>query len=659
MNLKASILGLAALIVILISVMVFVSSQVAETEWIVSLEPSTVYVDQPVVFKAYAHNPRTHEMYYVACNITVVNATDVVLYDYAEGAPAVKAFSFNQSGVYSFRAYCVSSVDEENLYLYSSMINVLYPTPTIEYGQLKWGRPVSLKVRTPYPYNGYTITVSYAGSTYSGVLVNGEAVFTLPPIMKPENLDVVFLDRATSFTLTPEPPVLQIRTVDYVKAGLSFPLIVELVDSDGFLDYTLPVILTISGDCYAPPPPYYTRTIYNIQTYLNHTTGACTVTATSAVWSDMVVSNSRVVSIIPQTIVSSDFKVANTTEWSYQFTASVVVDSPVNGSLKILINDVVVAEDSGVSTSFRVSLNTSFLPGTYFVRAVFSSYLGDVVIGSATIEAPKYPYVITPPPPMIYAGETFSLNADYYVISRNETTLIIHAIYPGDELFSHASQVFVVKIIRPKILLNETRIEAENLAPGASLSVFCKIGAGTLKILELYATSDKISAVFPRWVDCEYVYAVYKYKSYEEIVFANEPESVTLLTNTCLAGENCVLLAPSSRIVNARIGITPYKPGTSIRLPSGYYTLIVEMRDGTIHEFTIIVRDTPVKAVAIPRGDAWVLQVQGPPWAEVRVALASGLTLTLGVGTHTLFSEPVSVYWQYGSVDFVKYKLVR
>jgi len=46
--------------------------------------------------------------------------------------------------------------------------------------------------------------------------------------------------------------------------------------------------------------------------------------------------------------------------------------------------------------------------------------------------------------------------------------------------------------------------------------------------------------------------------------------------------------------------------------------------------------------------------VKAPPYAEVKVVLSDGRTLTLKPGTHTLYREPVSAYWEYGKVEMLK-----
>lgn len=259
---------------------------------------------------------------------------------------------------------------------------------------------------------------------------------------------------------------------------------------------------------------------------------------------------------------------------------------------------------------------------------------------------------------VIYAGDPIPV-PNYYVLYRNESVIAIHVIYPGNGTYATASELLIVKVLHPVIELSEQGISVRNATPGALVTVFCRIGNRTVKMLELHLQTDSIYTVFQPWLDCDYVYAVYRHRDYEQVVFANEPEPVQLLTRTCRAGEPCVLLAPSSKIVSAVVGSVPYTPGKPVALPPGVYTLRVTLSDGNVLYFTVYVAEVSIMVHTWYDGVAWRVQVDGPPWVKVKLALVSGLTIDVGVGTHTLFSEPVSAYWYYGRVEFIKYRLVR
>lgn len=649
----------AGVLLLVVSTLMVVRTQ-DSVEWIVSLVPTSLYIDQPAVFKAYAHDPVNLVMYHVRCNIVVTNATDIVLYDRVEGSPAVKTYTFSSEGVYNFRAFCTSEVDPETVYTFSETVIVSYPTPTVEVTP-RWSRSLNVTIKTPYPYTNYQVTVVYGGAEYTALLQNGVARFSLPPIMKPETLVVVFLGRENAYHLVPELPRVEVvASADAVKAGSAFTVRVELVDDIGVINYTYPVRLTAVGDCLLPPPPHYTNVTYNVQTIIEPFNWTCLIQAEVEPWSGAVVFGSKVIMLVPQVIVRHEFTVANTTSWNYTFASAVELDYPANGTLTLYLNGEPVAESTGVTTVFTVNYSATLKPGVYVVRAVFRYLRSEFVVGDKTIVVPKYPYTIIPPDPVIYAGDDIVVpNADYYVVYRNATIIVIRAVFPGNEEYERASEVFVIRVVYPRIELTETSVRIESGAPGSSLEVFCKLGNRTVKIVELYLRTGNASTVFQPWIDCEYVYAVYRYKSYEQIMLANEPEPVVVLTRTCRAGEPCLLLLPSTKIISARIGTVTYVPGEAVRLPAGVYTLTVYLTDGNVLEYTVYVSDVSVKVYAWFDGTAWRVRVEGPPWARVKITLASGLTLDVGVGTHVLFSEPVSAYWQYGRVEFVKYALVR
>lgn len=650
-----------ALIVLALIAVISMSNpaQLQDTvEWIISLQPTQVFVDQPFLFKAYAHDPMYQIIYHVWCRVTITNMTDVILYDTVDGSPAVKEYVLSEVGIYTFRAFCTNEHEPETVYIYSATITVSYPTPTIEYVSAKWNRPLVINVITPYPYTGYPVTVVYSGTEYTSILQDGVASFTLPPITKPENMVIRFLGVDTEYQAYPELPSMNIYTdVDVVKAGAPFTFMVEIADDLGA--FTLPVAVTALGDCVLPPPPYFSGVNYTATVKTNAVSDTCMLTAEYEPWSGVKLSAQKAVVILPQLVVRHDFTVTNTSNWDYVFTSYVEFDSPVTGTLTMYINDNPVVEVTGTQSVFTLTHTANLKPGVYTVRAVFVYDRDILILGDITLDVPKYPYTILPPAPVIHAGEDIVVpNADYYVIFRNDTYVVIHAIYPGDNEHASAAGLFTIRIITPEINLTESSISVSKAVPGSTVEVFCRLGASTLKIMELYMTGSSMRAEFPGWINCDYVYAVYTYKNYKQVVFANELEQVKVLTTTCKAGEPCILLAPSNKIVSAMIGTYPYTPGEAVQLPPGAYTLTVLLSDNHKLEYTVYVAEVNVKAYAWYDG-AWKLKIVGPPGAKVRIALASGLTIELGVGTHTLFSEPESAYWQYGEVEFVKYRLVK
>lgn len=630
-------------------------------EWIVSLQPNQAYMYQPIVFKAYAHNPVTQTMYRVRCNLTITNATDVVLYDRVDGRPAVRYYILAFEGTYSFRAYCVREAKPDEVYTYTATVTVSYPTPTIEYEVARWGRHLNLTVRAPYPYTGYPVDVVYGGTVYNGTLREGAASFTLPPITKPETIAVKLFGKVSEYTVTPEPPLVKLVTeADVAKAGSALVFRVELEDDLGALGYRLPVHMSAEGDCNIQQQTYYTGVAYKAQVSVSVATGTCLLVAEVEPWAGTKVSASKVIQVVPQDIVNYEFRVSNTTNWDYSFVATVALDSPTAGTLTLYINGAAVANDSGTRPLFAVAYSANLKPGSYAVKVVFRYTGGELVLADKVIVVPKYRYTIVPPPPVVYAGDHVTVpNADYYAVYVNVNTLLVHAIFHGNETHEPASGLFAVRVVYPEIELTEHSISVRNGAPGALVEVFCVVRGTATKIVELYLMSGSIQETFPPWLDCDQTYAVYRRGSYEQVAFANEPEPVRLLTTECRAGEPCTLLAPSDRIVSARVGLTHYVPGTPVRLAPGVYTLYVTLSDGHVLHFTVHVAEVDVKVYAWQEGEGWVVKVEGPAWAKVRVSLASGLTLELGVGVHTLFSEPVSVCWQYGRVELVKYGLVR
>ncbi|MEM1810225.1 MAG: hypothetical protein QW324_05130 [Thermofilaceae archaeon] len=639
-------------------------SQEATVEWIASLQPNPVYIDQPATLKVYAHVPNLQLLLPVSCNVTVTNETDVVLYDRISGAPAVGTYSFNAEASYLFRVYCITLEEPESYAEFSYTLTIVYPEPDVRVSTPRWMRPLVLEVVAPYPYTGYPVLVEYAGSTYTEAMVSGRAVFTLPPIARPETVRVVFLGREKQLSVDPVPPVLDVQAPSSVKVGSSFTVVARLFDDVGALDVPAEVSMVFTGPCEPPSPPYYVNTEYTVAVPFNASSGFCTVTATVELWSGMTLESWASVAVLTPLILSAELVVSNTTSWNYAVQARVELDAEAWGRLTVYVNGEEVAASEGVQRAFEALYSATLTPGRYTVSAWFHYSEGALLIREVEVLVPRYPYTIQPPPPIVHAGEAIVVpNADHYAVYLNESAVLVVAFYPGDELHEPATAAFVVRVLHPVIELTEHAVRVSNGAPGASLRVYCSLGDREVVLAD--ATVPQSGSLYLSFTgrataDCEKLYAVYRYGSYVSVVPAGAYEPVVVLSTRCYAGLNCTLLAPSPRIRFAEVAGAPYEPGTAVRLPPGVYALRVHTTYGKVLEFHVVVEElAPVTVEALYRDGAWYTSIRGPPWAVVRVVLATGLVVELPVGVHRLHAEPVSAYWGYGRCVFVKYALVH
>jgi len=628
-----------------------------EPEWLVTAVPEDPYILQPVTFKAYLYSPFHLVVYHVECRLTLKNDTDIIWFDTVSGAPAVLEFSLERVGAYELLAYCIGYTEEGEVESsFSFSLTARYPEPEVEYSA-PWGRPLQVVVKTPYKYTGVPVSVTFGGDAYEGALVDGVALFTLPPALEPSVIRVTLLGEEREFLIQPVPPKeLKVEFSDgsFVNAS---SVIAYFADNEGPIPVVRPVELATYGPCEVKGGDFHTNTWYTVVSTRDNPfeRGECGVTAVSEAWSGMVMFGLAEAVLKP--VNMTDFRVSytNTTPWQYTITASLKLDHPVKGNFSLYVNERAVANVTGVMSEFTASYSAELLPGLYAVRAEFD--VGVVSISTVPpllIEVPRYRYVINPLPEVVYAGEELpSVNAFWYVYERGEYTYIV-AFYPGDRLYEANSTMFRVRVKYPEVRLNETWVEVRNAAPGSTIKLYCVVGGESILVAEYYIRGEVSLHSVPPVYDCDKVVAVYTYKSYVKIVEANDPEPVVVYTTVCLAGEPCTILRSSAKIARAEIAGREYTPGTPIRLPAGYYAMKIYFTDGLAREVHILVKPVPVRVIAYKVADVWVVEVKAPPYAEVKVVLGDGRTLTLKPGTHTLYREPVSAYWEYGTVEMLK-----
>lgn len=549
-------------------------------------------------------------------------------------------------------------------YTYSSTERLITNQSTSSYSDLNvsytayWGRPVNITIIIPsYDYTG-TVTLIYQGATYTTVFSNGVAMFTnLPAIYKPETITILFLGETVTLTITPSIPsiVLSITPNPFVTEAVVKTL---LVDDLGVVPVYHPVNYNVSGACVIEGEDFVTNKEYEIKSINPRPLepSICNISVTTVLWPGTVLTASTEATIQPINVTEATITYTNTTPWNYVFRVMVSLSHSQQGKLSLYIDDTEVETVSGYSDKFEIRHEVEFYPGQHRVYAVFKVGESIVAIGPVLLDIPKHPYEIKPPPEQVYAGDPILLtNAYWYAYIPENTTLVVIAYYPGDSYYASAREIFIVRIIYPQITLTEHEITVRNAAPGSSIKLYCVTGNEKKLIAELYSVAKNYTYTLPS-IDCDWVEAVYTYGSYMQIVRVNEPEPVKILTTSCFAGAPCIPVAPSPKILRVEIGSYTYKPGTSITLPAGYYTIKIYLSDGYVVTAPLIVNEQRIEVVAYRAlgSKTWVIDVRGPSYAVVRIGLSNGRVIEVKPGTYYLYQEPVSVYWEYGSVRFIK-----
>ena len=625
------------------------------SEWLVTLTPDQPYIKQPITFKAYSYSSPLQQIYYVTCNLTLINATDVIWFKQASGAPAIYTFELDRAGSYSLKVYCSNEKGEQYTGFFS--ISVLFPEPNATYTAY-WGRPVDITIRLPYKYTGEPIALVYQGMYYSGVLVDGVAEFSnLPAIYKPEDVTVLLFGEARTFTVTPSVPsiVLEVAPNPFVTEASVRTL---LVDELGVVPVSHPVKYSVSGGCVIEGAGFVTNAWYTVKSTNPRPLepSACTISVSTTLWSGVVLTASVDATILPVNVTEATITYTNTTPWNYVLRAVVSLSHLQQGELSLYVDDVVVGTASGYYDRFEVTYAVEFYPGLHKVHAVLKLKESSMTIGPLFLDIPRHPYKIQPPPSTVYAGDKVTLtNAYWHAYTPRNTTLVIVAYYPGDDYYAPAREMFVVRVIYPEITLTEQEIAVRHAAPGSNIKVYCVNGNEKKLIAELYSIAENHSYSLPP-ADCDWVEAVYTYGSYVQVVRANEPEPVKVLTTVCSAGAPCMLVEPSPKILRVEIGSHVYKPGTSIALPAGHYTMKIYLADGHVLTVPVTVKEQKVEVIAyrIPGTSTWVVDVRGPSYATIKIGLSNGRVIEVGPGTYYLYQEPVSAYWDYGPVNFIK-----
>jgi len=615
-------------------------------EWIVTLTPQNPYINQPITLKAYSYSPKLQRIYSVTCLLTLRNGTDVIRFARASGAPLIYTFSIGSGGTYSLEVIC--NDENENMYTATFSISVQYPTPTIIPISYRWGRPLKIDIIVPYQYNNTPITILYQGSRYTATLTNGRASVTLPAIYKPETVSVVLFGVQTSIDITPTLPNLVLNVPSNIKEPRSVSAVLE--DDLGVLSVNWPVTFSTSGSCRIETQDTYTNMEYKLMPNRVNpfTTELCNITATVVFWQGIdPVRESKICEVLPVNVVNKSLQYINSSLWSYTFVASVEFDEAVSGSLILYLDGIPIANITNTSRLFKAHYTVEkLIPGLHTVNAVFVSGAGTLNIGAATFTVPLQLYA-TLPPNTVYAGERIELpNAYEYIYRADNSTVYVVAYYP------YGYTMYKINIVYPTINLTEKELRIYNAAPGSTVKLYCGINGEKKLVAELYVSETNMTWSIP--FDCDYVIAVYTYKQYTKVVYANEPIPIEV-TSTCVAGEPCVVVPAHPKVLYAEVNGVVFRAGEAVKLPAGYYTVKVYTVDGLVIERSLTVVQPKILAVAYREpGVGWHLKIYGPSTAEVSVALSDGRVIGLKPGEYVLYAEPVSVYWRYGKADFIK-----
>jgi len=632
----------------------------ASTQWLVSITPDNPYTLQPIVFKAYSYDPATQQTYTVSCNITIVNETDIILFTKASGNPAIKDIVLSHNGTYTMSVFCVNSLGDR--YSTTYKITVRYPTPKVVVKAV-WMHPVNMTIITPYPYDKLPVNITYQGKTYTATINNGEANILLPSTSKPTYALVTLLGYTTNHTIDLQPvPILPELSAKTIKLNETAKLSVQL----DRLAIKWPVEITVSGPC---------KILENTTKYSSNTTytivpdkpcpfcqSTCLITVSAELWPSEKVSNTTMLTIQPVKVLKEQITATNNTPWNYTIKVHVKLDTTVYGNLTLLINGKTAKYIATNSSDFKIIYNKEFYPGLYSVTArlkiLNTTGNNTIYLKTITLNIPRHPYKIHPPPKKVYAGDTALIdNAYWYNYIPSNNTVILVAYYPGDSYYAPNYTMFKVQIIYPKLVVTHQYVKAYNTAPGSHIDIYCILNGNRKLIAQIYGGGN-ITYKIPSALNCDTIEAVYKNNYYVQVAYPSQAKPINILTTTCIAGQPCILLPNTSYIKYARIGNTPYTPGTKIVLHSGIYTLYIYTRDGHIVTVPVTVKNPEITVITYKTHGVWVVEVNGPPHINIELVLADGSIIYVHTGIQYVYEEPVSAYWQYGEIKFIKATLI-
>ena len=666
MNVRRFLSLIVAVMAVLAGVSIWYVYAQEQYKWVISLEPTETYLLVPLTFKAYLYSSQTGEIYRASCNLVLMNATDVIwVVTNVTGAPAIYSFSIDKVGEYSLDYYCESG---EQLAYGTMNIRIDYPEPRLIVYKSMWARPLEVGVETPYPYSNVTLNIYFDGSKYNATLQDGRAYLTLHPIYAPSDVVVELFDVNTTFSVTPSLPSLKINTsTTQIKIVSTATVYAYMEDELGTLNVSWPVTFRVEGPCNfengEKTITTYTFEKVRVVPEAIAKESTCKIAATSYPWPGVVLYASDEITILPPTVKEFRLLYNNKTAWDYTFMSRVYMDTPVNGTLTLYINGVPVDEVKLYSTVFILTRSITFDPGVYTAYAVFR-YL-NVTLNTEPILLiiPKHKFTIEPPPSQVYAGEEALIpqswleSGVYWRLHYpSNDTIVVYAEYPGSWYYYSASGVYTIKVIYPKIELHEDRITVENAAPGAIIKVYGYNGNESELIMEIYCRKANFTYEIPQLMNWDYVIAVYSYGDYRLAVTGNDPEAIEVLATRVQAGTPVVLLRESPKILYAVIGDRIYTPGEEVVLMPGYYTLKVYTTDGYELEFPVEVVPQKVVVAVYKVGNMWRIEVYGSENSIVHVVLANGRTIDLPPGTHYTSIEPVNAWYEYGDVEFMKFK---
>jgi len=610
----------------------------AQPTWSIHLSTDTTYVGVPIWFYVNHYDPYSGRVYNLTCNLTLANAYGPIWTQRLEGAPINYTFTVTDPDVYTLYFSCRASNNET--VTGELALSVQYPTPSVEMIP-RWGRPLEITLKTPYPYDGVEAIIYYRGDEYSLTLTNGTASALLPPITKPETLIVELFGANTTFNITPEVPQFAFNAI---VDGDRVLFTIDLVDDVGALPPTA-INVSIIGPCHLDSTIIYTGTTYDVPINRDPFEAAsCIFIVEKTFWVGTTKTSTFTVTVPPVYVLNAEIEVEELDPWHYIITGILHLSEPVNATVTLAVDGEVVTAESGVAQAFTLWAEVELEPGTHRV----SLNVGNTTVATTTIKVPRYPYPFTPPPPVVYAGEEL-YSLPYYYTYREGDTIYIVAYYPGDEYYAPTTRVFTVKIIEPMIVGDEEKIVILNASEGAIVTLYCLDDNDTL-IYETILDEHETTLDIKRF-ECPAVKVVYKKGDYVKTVIINTIEGYSITTTTCMAGSPCVPVTTAEHLLYATINGEPYTPGSPIRLPPGIYTLTLYFTDGLTASITLRVEPVTVLVIVEDYPAGWMIKTI--PNVPITVALADGRTVTIG-GEGVVWTEPISFYSAYFDIIIVR-----
>jgi len=648
---------LAVVAVAAVGVLAPVYMQAGGVEWLLYVDDYDNPLGKPALIRVWAYDPVNLENYEVTCNITATNESHVVVMDSFSGAPAEYEFTLWSEDALNVTLSCAADAGNETVRNeWEFTMTFHYPNVTVSPSTAPWGRPFDLTLETEYPYSNLTAAVNVSGRVYNVTLAEGKAVVPGIVLYNHSAVEVEFLGRVTSHVVNVElPDIVANVTPREVKVGEYVELVAFFVDGQGVIPTDHPINYTVQGctEYTGVHPAGETVTI------AADAPGTCVFHASAFVAGETIY-DEVVFTVLPPVLVDADFAVDRVNSWVYNVSVQVATDVPVNGSLLLYLDGVVVENVTGSNTEWSISLVLNLTPGDHEITAVFEAEHGVAWSESVTLTVPRYPYTIELPPALTVPfgadlDEYISDEYTWYIVSVGVGEYIVYVYYPGDDMYAPAAKLVNVTIVYPRVVvLEEGDYAVVNVTggqEGARITVYgVKPGGERLLLYEAVLRGPDLHAVIPGF-GSGYFVAVYSYNGRNLTFVANEPEPVEYTTE-CLAGVPCVPVAASDWVETVFIGGEPYEAGSELLLAAGEYRVVIVQADGTTVEYTLVVEAPPV-AVHVDVSDPSHVTVDAPPGVTVVVVLESGRTVEVAAGEYRMPEPVAGAYSPYFPVEVV------